>query len=77
MLGRLELDAKAEVKGTAEALSVAETDTVPFRADALRRADPDVLEIVETMVEFDGALGPGRDHEELEAADAVPVIVPD
>ena len=77
VLAWLELDFVADAERVAEALKVADADMVPFRADAPRSADPDVLESVEKMVEFDGALGPGRDHEELEAVDAVPVMVPD
>ena len=77
VLARLEFDVTAEDEARADTLSVAEADIVPFRGDALKREDSEVLEIVDVMVEFDGALGPGRDHEELEAAGAVLVMVPD
>lgn len=52
---------------------VAEAEIVPFRPDTLGRIEADIGVTVEKSVEFDGALGPGRDHVDFAPPDAVPV----
>lgn len=72
VLASLELEVMTVDRGLTEALSVAAAEIVSLNPDVLARTDADAPVTVENRVEFDGALGPGRDHVELAARDVVP-----